>query len=207
MIHPGYSQLPDWTGQTVAIIGGGPSLDPVQVAQCRGRCYVIAVNYAFTLAPWADWVHGFDQWFWRKYGGELAGFPGLKTCGQSPSSRPGPVVHQVPMAPRDIGRPFADPVLPIHQGYESGYQAIQLAAWCGARFILLLGFDGQPNGRWHDQYPERSFSEYDNSLPLHRALKSLLDERGCTVINTSLESAIDAYEKRPFGEWLGCVGQ
>jgi hypothetical protein len=51
---------PDWTGETVAVVGGGPSLTLEQVrlvgiGRFAGRCKVIAVNSAAFLAWWADW--------------------------------------------------------------------------------------------------------------------------------------------------------
>ncbi len=50
-------------GDTVVVVGGGPSLTSEQVAlarraQARGRCRIVAINKAFTLFPEADWLWG-----------------------------------------------------------------------------------------------------------------------------------------------------
>ena len=57
-----------WPGECVAILGGGFSLTQAQVDHCRGRCRVIAINRAFKLAPWSDWLYGCDSdrfWTWH----------------------------------------------------------------------------------------------------------------------------------------------
>lgn len=192
-----YTQLPNWPGEIVAIFGGGPSLTPAQVSYCRNRCRTIAINYAFTLAPWADWLHGYDQWFWRKYK-EASSFPGLKTSGQAAL----PSILQLPMQPRGKGLPFADPTLPVCMGYDSGYQSIQLAALTNPAEIWLFGFDCQSNGRWHNEYPQRSYADYTKAARLHRELAPLLAARGCQVTNYTEDSAIDAYPKKKLEEEL-----
>ena len=41
-----------WPGETVAILGGGPSLTPADVDFCRDKARVIAIKEAHRLAPY-----------------------------------------------------------------------------------------------------------------------------------------------------------
>ena len=69
-----------WKGQTLAILGGGPSLTAEQVELVRRsgwRC--IAINDTYRLAPWAD-VHYFCDlrfWGWHHEAPEFKAFEGI----------------------------------------------------------------------------------------------------------------------------------
>src|SRR3990167_1144446 len=69
---PFWNVEPEWAGETVAILGGGPSLTPWQAEACRGACRVIAVNTSYWLAPWADLLYFSDEvwWCWHHGGME-----------------------------------------------------------------------------------------------------------------------------------------
>ena len=189
--------LPRWPGETVAILGGGPSLTRDQVDACRGRCRVIAINRAYQLAPWADMLHAHDASFWQNHPGALD-FAGVKTTGHAPID---PSVMLIKMTPKNVagrmGVPFSDPMRPVHAGRDSGYQAEQIAALLGAARVLLLGMDARSNGHWHAGYAG-GFGELDGfeyHILAHRQLAPILAERGCEVVNCSHGSAIDAYPK------------
>jgi hypothetical protein len=59
-----------WVGETVVLIGGGPSLsqeqlDLIEIAHSRKRVRCIAVNNAFLRAPYADVCYFADSHWWR----------------------------------------------------------------------------------------------------------------------------------------------
>lgn len=208
--------LPRWPGDTVVILGGGASLDQNQVDRCRGRARVIAINRAWVLAPWADWLHAYDEQFCqfhsvpqRVHGRDyppIGDFAGIKTTGCQ-AVVPGFVT--IKMAPKVDGEgqyrvPFADPRRPVHVGRDSGYQAVQLAALVGGDPIVLLGMDARPNGNWHGGYSHRwsSTGDFTAHIELHRVLAGLLAERGVGVLNATPGSAIDAYERVSLEEAL-----
>lgn len=213
--------LPDWTGETAVVLAGGPSLSDEQIAHVErahadGRCKVIAVNKAYGIAPWADWLHAYDERFWawflkpqkdrKRRFPSVADFQGIKTTGCQPVPTTGAI--SIKMAPKLNGqarynKPFADPMRPVHF-YDSGYQAVQLAALVGAKRIIMLGFDAKATGHWHDGYPPRWGREKDYSphKELHRTLAGILAEMGVEVINATPDSAIDAYPMAELGEVL-----
>lgn len=195
--HPAYDTLPDWTGELAVVLGGGPSLLQEHISYLshrRDRCKVVGLCRAYRWAPWLDWHHAGDQWWWKRHMDVLE-LPCFKTTEQEVTPlniRPDQVV-QIPMA-RRAGKPFADPRLPCHMGYDSNYQVMQLLTLAGVAEIALLGMDGRPNGHWHEGYGHRNGSDWDKIPPLHRDLRVCLDVRGVKVWNCTEHSAIDAYD-------------
>ena len=66
-----------WSGETVVVIATGPSLTAEDVDYCRGKARVIAINDAYTLAPWADALYATDAKWWHWHRG-VASFTGAK---------------------------------------------------------------------------------------------------------------------------------
>jgi hypothetical protein len=72
--HGYWRVQPEWRGQTVVIVGGGPSLTKEQVDAAghvvvgRAAPKVIAINNAIELAPWADVLYFCDaRWYeWHR---------------------------------------------------------------------------------------------------------------------------------------------
>ena len=57
---------PEWAGETVAILGGGPSLTLGQCEAVReAGCRVIAINNAYELAPLAAILYFTDRHWWE----------------------------------------------------------------------------------------------------------------------------------------------
>jgi hypothetical protein len=98
----------------------------------------------------------------------------------------------------------------IHQGGNSGYQAINLAYLWGAATIILLGFDcgASPKGEahWFGQHPP-SLSQhqpYDMWRAKFPALARDLKQEGVRVINASRETALDCFERMTLEEAIEC---
>jgi hypothetical protein len=199
--------FPSWPGETVAILGGGPSLTREQVDYCRGKCRVIAVNRAYAWAPWADILYGHDTRFWRQHAeaqriGDIdfppaLEFPGLKLTRQTETD---PSVLRIPRGEKveDVleGRVF-------HR-FDSGHDAVQIAAICTgpSGVILLLGFDGRPNGHWHAGYTKKQTLEFEKVRASHDVLWPVLREYGVTLVNCTPGSSIDAYPMVPLEDAL-----
>lgn len=222
--------LPEWDGRTVVILGGGPSLTKEQffrvgIARKEDRIRVIAVNDSYLLAPWADVAYAADShWHrWHTEGIEKASlglgaeavreawasFAGEKcTIQNSGANVTDDRVHMM----RNKHHPnrgnglSLDPRC-IVTGWNSGFQALNLAVLAGAKRILLLGFDGKPgeNGRghWHDEHPRPT---PDAAYPLYRqamsSAENTLAELGVEVFNCSPGSAIDSFPKRALEDAL-----
>jgi len=126
-----------WEKKTVFILGGGPSLNLVDVDRLRGRC-VIAVNMAFRLAPWLPAMFFGDAKFYDKVKGHLAMFAGLKvTVHAEHMDKPGILVLKKQKSPEGLSR---DPAT-LGWNLSSGACAINLATLLGAKKIVLFGFD------------------------------------------------------------------
>lgn len=153
---------PSWAGETVAILGTGPSLTPAVLEAVRGF-RTIAVNHACRVAPWAtamlalDGLH-FIEDFKRFAGLRLSGFQDHRIDAfyvglmqERVTLQPG---HTVEMR-------------------NSGLAAIRLAAIWGASRILLCGFNPETG----KHIPEAREVDRPGAYPgLAPALDSVLGE-------------------------------
>jgi head-tail adaptor len=57
--------------RTIVVLGCGPSLTQADVDYCRGKAEVMAVNDAWRLAPWADWMYAADVSWWGMHAGAV----------------------------------------------------------------------------------------------------------------------------------------
>ena len=89
----------------------------------------------------------------------------------------------------------------IHQGGNSGYQAINLAHLWGARTIVLLGLDcsNAPDGRahWFGQHsrPLSVSQPFDMWLGKFPRLAHDLEADGVRVINASRATALTCFPR------------
>lgn len=146
---------PDWSGETVFILGGGPSLAAVNPEALKHHP-VMAVNEAgLTFAPWADilfwsdirWVQwnaermhlhrGDMRYTCQKFG--IDEIPGARLV-RFRHHRPDGSVIAFEEDPRCVA------------GHDGGSKCINLAYHTGARRAVLLGFDMHdlPMDRWRD---------------------------------------------------------
>lgn len=210
----------EWPGSTFVCIGGGPSLTAAQVEACRdlrdergARVRVIAINNAWQLASFADFLYFCDDKWWQWHGRKLAGWQGrivrmaggghdfgdprilvLKNDNNDGKS------HGGLAAARDALRP----------GKNSGYQAINLAVHLGAKRILLLGYDmkasvekGVVKTHWFGDHPGGTSQDvYLQMLPWFDTLPPLLKKRGIEIINCTPASALKTFPMRAIGEAL-----
>lgn len=225
--------VPEWKGETVVIIGGGPSLTLEQIATVRaehaaGRLRCIAVNSAYLWAPFADALYAADShWFrWHTEGiaipqlgltsvevrERFAAFAGQKcTIQNSGANVADEAVHMLrnkthPDRAFGLSR---DPRA-LMTGFNSGFQALNMAILAGGTPNLLLGFDGAPSrdGRthFHGAHPRPTPQE---AYPLYRRAMSAaehdIEELGIEVINCSPGSEINSWPKMALEEALGMV--
>lgn len=199
-----------WEGETVAIIGGGPSLEREHVELVRGlRC--IAVNASYLWADFADVCHFADSHFWRWHTDgvdvmdmdavevreRFASFRGQKcSVAGAGNNIADEAVHIV--KGRESWGLSRDPGVLV-TGRNSGFQALNMAILAGASRILLLGFDGAPvDGRshWHGGHqrptPDAAYPLYVEAM---RKAKRDIDQLGVEVINCSMTSAIRTFPR------------
>jgi hypothetical protein len=181
-----------WPGETCVLFGGGPSLTPADVDAVRGRARVIAINDAYTCAPWADVLYACDAKWWGWHHGAPT-FHGPKYS-VDPASAKWPGV-QVLANTGPLGLELAPTGL--RTGKNSGYQAIGLAVHLGVARVLLLGFDMDPapDGRthWHGDHPDHQPSPYAAMLAAFPSLVEPLAELGVSVVNCSRRTVLTAF--------------
>ena len=147
--------MPDWSQETVFILGGGPSLrgfDPEPLRPHR----VIGINEAgLSLAPWCDVLMWADRrWLdWNRDRLHLHTGP-LKVARHRSAAG---VAHVLQLA---IGKTMSWRKDRLG-GVDCGSSAINLAVHFGCRRIVLLGFDMHDlpldrwrEGNWHSAHRE-----------------------------------------------------
>lgn len=198
-----------WAGETCVCIAGGPSLigfDDTLLRESRPR--VIAINDSWRLCPWADIVYFCDfPWFRDQCGVNRKSIDGSTTFHDlraegflvtaAPELASDPNVHYLALTGQ-LGFD-ADPAC-LRHGSNSGYQAIHLAAHCGASRIVLLGYDMHVSGtrsHWHKEKRSAAASFAGtiqrNFLPCFPTLVDPLRERGIEVLNATPGSALTCW--------------
>ena len=157
------------------------------------------VNTSFRAAPWADVLYACDASWWIQYFREVATqFPGEKWTTSAQARQRFDLRWIYSLDRPGLSR---DPTF-IHEGGNSGHQAIGLAALFGARRIVLLGFDFQrTNGKvhWHGDHPRGlgnggTFSKWIAAMtPLARDLARANIE----VINCTRKTALKCFPQKP----------
>lgn len=200
----------EWEGETCAVLGGGPSMTPAAAAAVRGRCRVIAVNSCAVatvdargnahaaVAPWADILYAADRKWWQENHAAAAAFAGVKV-----TIRPNGYADFTPEIDgvRVLGwggpRGFDDRVDYLRTGWNSGYQAMHLAAHLGVKRVLLFGFDmhADKGEHWHGDHRWRP--GYKSQYPLfiqsfeHGAPE--FARRGVEILNCTPGSALTCF--------------
>lgn len=119
-----------WEGETVAILGNGPTLS-AELASVERPTRAIAVNRAVAVAPWADMLVSIDG----NWPPEAEDFDGMRVVGIE-SDLDAFYVHLphevVTLAPANI----------VHLR-NNAMAAMRIAAAAGAAKLILFGFDAE----------------------------------------------------------------
>lgn len=174
---------------TIVIAASGPSLTAHDLELCRGM-EVMAVNNAWTLAPWAAHLYAGDVWWWKKYNPDFKGY--RWTSSQMAYRKYGATWMQPVQALGLVSTPGQ-----IAHGYNSGYQAINTAYHLGASRLILLGFDMMPSEDKnhfhgdHEKLPNPAKADFKRWL----AAFDCMDTLGMEIINCSRQTALTCFER------------
>lgn len=192
------------------LVAGGPSLTGFDWERLRGK-YVIAVNRAFEVLPfaqvlyWTDWR--FFSWYTKPI---LAHRARRKITGLRNADREhnyGPHLGQIEVwritGPQGIDRAAGC----LRHGNNAGFAAINLSVHLGAHRIYLLGYDMKATNvgpaHWHDGYPiPTPVRAYANMIGYYPSLVEPLRHMGIEVVNLNPESALECFPKRNIDEVL-----
>jgi len=218
-----------WEGGDVWILGGGPSVFtqfdiPKEVVtnvlngtsppsvyspymQPLHTKHVIGINVAYLIGDWIDMVFFGDGGFFLSHRLRLAQFPGLKVTCHTGANKD----SWVKFLGRDGRHPRGISTAPnlVSWNGNSGAAAISIAAWSGAKRIILLGFDMKLSvdnrQHWHDLYGrgvrDPTNDRQRRKLPFDRHLRGFEDiardakNWGIEIINASPDSAITQFPK------------
>ena len=191
-----------WSGETVAIFGGGPSLTQEQVNACRGF-RSIAINDAYLLAPWADVLYFPDVrwWKWHRNREEFKRFSGMKVSidNHAPETVTDPdvtVLKDLSFGSMTDGRLSREPG-GVYTGRNAGYQAINVAVLFGAKRIILLGYDMKSkDGRthWFGDHPVKTDPQVFRQYRMEFVRMAPTAERmGVEILNATPGSDLKAF--------------
>jgi len=198
-------------GGTVVCIGGGPSLtrEDVEFA-CSHDAFILGINDAYRIAPRLDALYGCDArwWLWHPAAMELDCLL-LSTAPELRSPKLNSQFDRLNIIGR--GADLGLDLRPDHicTGSSSGYQAIGVAVHCGARRIVLIGYDyfARP-GRvhWFGDHPEVTPNAeqvfHEMMAPKFSTLVEPLCSLGVEVWNATPDSALSQFPKVTIEEAL-----
>ena len=192
--------FPDWAGQYVAIIGGGPSIKRSDVDMLRDRLRVVVINESFQLAPWADVLYSCDNNWWQIRHVALNKFNGLKVTQDDVAAQMFPDLKKIKLRPDGPGTYkkyfLMDEWGEVGSGQGSGFQVVNWMAQLAVKGMALLGFDGctiNDQMHWHGRHQGRlnnpnqsTFLAWkmwmENAAPKLRELS--IDMVNCSMVST-----------------------
>lgn len=185
-----------WPGETVVILATGPSLTEADVNYVRGKARVIAVNDAYTLAPWADCLYATDAKWWNWHHG-VPTFTNQKwSLEHSQWNRTRALYPSVQRLRNTGAYGIEHEPTGLRNGRNSGYASINLAVHYGAARILLLGYDMQPSkGRTHffGDHPQKSPSPYPQFRAAFEHLVKPLAKLQIEIINCTRRTVLTCF--------------
>lgn len=195
-----------YEGQTVFLLGGGPTLTDLNLKAIVGRP-VIGVNLAYTLGCWVVMTFFADAKFYWWNRDALQAYKGRKVTLNRIAKNNAVTTENEPnllfMREGKSGRLYSDPDI-LAWNRSSGAAAINLAVHTGARNIVLLGYDMRrvyDRKNWMPHVQEKTNQNpYEYMLGTLKGLASSAVEMGVRIINATPGSAIDCFEKMDYSE-------
>jgi len=193
---------------TIYLVGGGPSLQGFDFTKLAGKP-TIAINRAHEQIPDAGIIYFADLRFWQWNQAAMLAHPGTVITGCKHITHPDVLTFRITGKKGLDLNPWC-----LRTGNNGGYAAINLAAHifnlrerkgtCLIKRIVLLGFDMKTqdgNHHWHDGYKvQNKPAIYDKMIDYFATIVGPLKDQGIEVINTSMDSRIDVFEKREFDQ-------
>lgn len=173
-------------------------------AKAKGRARIIAINDCWRLAPFADLLYAADAAWWDHHQG-VPSFAGEKWTQDKGRGLAAAQRWNLKVVRSELRDGLSlDPQL-IHQGYNSGFQALNLAVLFGAARVILLGFDMKATGgrsHWFGDHPAPLLrgSPYNLFVAAFDRAAPELVRAGIDVINCSRETALTCFRRASLDE-------
>jgi hypothetical protein len=201
-------RIPDWRGDVVVIVAGGPSAGDIDLAAGRASARFLCVNEAWRLAPWAEALYACDAAWWKARAG-VPEFQGLKIAHDATACVAYRDIVQTHIA-RGVDKILTETVGITGDGGNSGFQALNIAVQFGATRIVLVGYDMRIDRglHWHGPHPKGLNNPSEQVLARwRRALDGTAETLaglGVEVLNASPVSALKAYPIMDFEKAIAC---
>lgn len=145
---------------------------------------MIVANTTYQIAPWADALFAMDRQWWEVHHPQVA----EQFKGERFSNNPLPSKYNVTKLPNANFKAFGN----------SGAACVSMAAFMGAKNIIMLGFDCQRTdnkAHWHGDHPK----QLGNAGAMNRwpaKFRELARHvSGLNVINASRATALDMFPR------------
>lgn len=188
---------PIFLGETVYIVGGGPSLEGFDFSSLNNKI-TIAVNKSFLHLKNPTVIYWSDYRVYRWYENEILAHKNAHKITNKPLPDNAGVINLLSTGKFGLEK---DPH-GLRDGGNSGYAAMNLAYHFGAKKIILLGFDMKLiNGKshYHEGYDVNKKPDtkmYERlMLPSFDSIAEYLKKAKVQVYNASPESSITCFQK------------
>lgn len=200
--------LPDrsFEGQSVVIVGGGPSHGRMDIEALRGHSFIVANSGCRKVRPVAtasDILYFSDNSWAENRPAPIADWPGVVvTSNRNAKARLGDRVRYIDITALTERMRCA----PDHVQASSGHTAACLAVDMGASRLVLIGFearsiDGRTHG--HGDYSQHDLAAFDERfVPGWEGLAPRFAELGVEVLNATPASAVTCFPTAEFSEAL-----
>jgi hypothetical protein len=167
-------------GQTVSIVGGGPSLEGFDFSRLQHPIFSVNNSVYFIGDP--DLFIALDDRFYRLHAERLSQITCPKLNGRN---LPGVnIIHYEKQYELDLS---------CRQANLSGLTAVLVALTLGAEKIFLFGFDGGFAGTESNYYPNDSGQLISWRYEMQNSRYGLFEDQN--IINVGMDSRIDAFPK------------
>lgn len=200
-----------WPGETVFIVGGGPSVAHQRPHRLEGR-KVIAINSSYETVPFADYVFFGDNRWHEDHRHRPAFVEFVRRAQAVTVSQPASAAYLKKLdriTPTDVATGLTKTRRGLSCQKTSFQGAINLAAMLGAKRIILLGLDGQrsPAGLTHHHKPHKWITKpgnvtWDGQMSQLQFIVQPLKDMGIETFNTNPESRFTYWPHEPIERFL-----
>jgi hypothetical protein len=211
-VVPNWRIPEDWKGETVFVVGGGPSVAYQRPDRLEGR-KVIVVNSSYETCPFAEYLFFGDN-RWHEDHREREEFKAYRARGGKvvTVSDPSRGVYLLKLR-RIVPTSDANGLTTTRVGLSSQKTSFQggmnLAAMLGAKQIVLLGLDGKRSaaGLSHHHKPHKwptkpGVITWERQKSQLQFIVKPLRDHGIEVFNTNPDSAFDYWPHAPLERFL-----
>lgn len=188
---------------TVFIIGGGPSLEGVDLSPLQDR-RCIGVNCSYMRWPWIDFTFFGDKkfldWHMEQYREQFLTYPGLvvTNCDNLANLKTPKFIRVL----KRVDNGLTDKRDSCGWNANSGAGAINLAFLLGSKRIVLIGFDMKAGEgkklNWHDYHIRKDKKlQYTRFRHRFQFVKLAAERLGIEIINANPDSALEHFPKIP----------